>query len=151
MTKHAAGQMSLFDLGIWSGKMYPEPSPVQMGKTSGRSLKKPAELLTVPYLYLDLREGYGSLLGPYWDMNSLLLGEFTMLNTGPSPRGAGVSSLSQILEAAPHPKYYLSKTACLGILRRAEKRGKELPPVLRQALEIQAGIRPVTEEQTEKA
>jgi hypothetical protein len=51
--------------------------------------------------------------------------------------------LSRILEAEPHPKYYLSKTACLGILRRAKKRGKELPPVLKQALEIQAGIRSV--------
>jgi hypothetical protein len=30
----------------------------------------------------------------------------------------------------------------LGILRRAKKRGKELPPVLKQALELQAGIRP---------
>jgi DNA (cytosine-5)-methyltransferase 1 len=48
--------------------------------------------------------------------------------------------LSRILEAAPHPKYYLSKTACLGILRRAEARGKELPPVLAAALKWQAGV-----------
>jgi hypothetical protein len=57
-----------------------------------------------------------------------------------SRNGASASSLSRILEAAPHPKYYLSRTACLGILRRAKKRGKELPPVLKQALELQAGI-----------
>lgn len=31
-------------------------------------------MLTAPYLYLDLREGYGSLLGPYWAINSHLLG-----------------------------------------------------------------------------
>lgn len=37
-------------------------------------------------------------------------------------------------------RYYLSKTACLGILRRAEARGKELPPQLRDALMIQAGL-----------
>lgn len=141
MTKQAEGQMTLFDLGIWSGKMYPELSPAPMERTSARYSKKPAELLTVPYLYLDLREGYGNLLGPYWEKNSPLLGEYTMLNTGPSHKGAGASSLSQILEAEPHPKYYLSKTACLGILRRAKKRGKELPAVLKQALEIQAGIR----------
>ena len=59
-----------------------------------------------------------------------------------SRNGASASSLSRILEAAPHPKYYLSRTACLGILRLAKKRGKELPPVLKQALELQAGIRP---------
>ena len=143
MTKQAEGQLTLFDLGIWSGKTCPELSPAQTERTSGRCWRKPAELLTVPYLYLDLREGYGNLLGPYWEINSPLLGEYTTLNTGPSHRGAGASSLSRILEAEPHPKYYLSKTACLGILRRAKKRGKELPPVLKQALEIQAGIRSV--------
>ena len=142
MTKQAEGQLTLFDLGIWSGKMCPEPSPAQAERISGRCLKKPAELLTAPYLYLDLREGYGNLLGPYWEINSPLLGEYTTLNTGMSRSGASASSLSRILEATPHSKYYLSRTACLGILRRAKKRGKELPPVLKQALELQAGIRP---------
>ena len=136
----------LFDLDTWSGRMSPEPLAPQTDTTSRRCLKKPAELLTVPYLYLDLREGYGNLLGPYWDINSHLLGEFMTLNTGPSHKGAKESILSQILEDTPHPKYYLSKTACLGILRRARKRGKELPPVLKQALEIQAGIRPIQEQ-----
>ena len=151
MTKQTDGQLTLFDLGICAGRMSPEPSAPQIPRISGRCLKKPAELLTVPYLYLDLREGYGNLLGPYWERNSPLLGEYTTLNTGPSHRGASVSILSRILEAAPHPKYYLSKTACLGILRRAKKRGKELPPVLKRALEIQAGIRMTPEEQTENA
>lgn len=145
MTKQTEGQLTLFDLGTWSGRMYPEPSPAQTERTSGRFLKKPAELLTVPYLYFDLREGYGNLLGSYWEINSPLLGEFMMLNTGPSHKGAKESILSQILEDTPHPKYYLSRTACLGILRRARKRGKELPPVLKQALEIQAGIHPIQE------
>ena len=35
-------------------------------------------------------------------------------------------------------KYYLSPKACLGILRRASVRGKELPEVLKKALERQA-------------
>ena len=35
-------------------------------------------------------------------------------------------------------KYYLSPKACLGILRRASARGKELPELLRKALEHQA-------------
>jgi hypothetical protein len=144
MTQEPNEQLTLFDLDpdIWSGKMSPELSPLQTERTSGRCLRKPAELLTVPFLYLDLREGYGGLLGPYWEINSHLLGEYTMLNTGPSHKGAKESTLSQILEDTPHHKYYLSKTACLGILRRAKKRGKELPPVLKQALELQAGVRP---------
>jgi len=142
MTQEPNEQMTLFDLdpGIWSGRMSPELSLPQTERTSGRCLRRSAELLTVPYLYLDLREGYGSLLGPYWEINSHLLGEYMTLNTGPSRKGAKESILSQILEAAPHPKYYLSKKACLGILRRAKKRGKELPPVLKQALEFQAGV-----------
>lgn len=36
-------------------------------------------------------------------------------------------------------RFYLSPRACDGILRRAEKRGKPLPPELRAALEAQAG------------
>ena len=131
MTKQTEGQLTLFGLGTWSGRTSPELLAPQTETTSKRYWKKPAELRTVPYLYLDLREGYGNLLGPYWDINSHLLGEYTTLNTGPSHKGAKESILSQILEDTPHPKYYLSKTACLGILRRARKRGKELPPVLK--------------------
>ena len=59
---------------------------------------------------------------------------------GETPWEAIPSRLSDILEEAPDPKYDLSPTACKGILRRAERRGKELPAVLREALERQAGI-----------
>ena len=47
------------------------------------------------------------------------------------------SSLSDVLEdqATIPQKYYLSRKACAGILRRAEKRGKELPVALKTALE----------------
>lgn len=48
------------------------------------------------------------------------------------------SKLSDILEPNPNQKYYLSAAACQGILRRAEKRGKELPPMLKEALERQS-------------
>ena len=130
-------QITLSDLDTSFGKMSLEHSQVQTEKTSMRSSKKPQELQTAAYLYLDLREGYGNLLGAYWDMNSPLLGEFSMLNTGVSPKDVKESFLSQILEDTPHPKYYLSKTACLGILRRARARGKELPKQLKIALEIQ--------------
>ena len=62
-----------------------------------------------------------------------------MLNTGPSPSEEQESTLSQILLAEVPEKYYLSPKACLGILRRASVRGKELPEVLKKALERQAG------------
>jgi hypothetical protein len=61
-----------------------------------------------------------------------------MPNTGESPREERESTLSQILEETPLQKYYLSEKACLGILKRAEKRGKELPEILRRALIAQA-------------
>ena len=48
--------------------------------------------------------------------------------------------VSQILQADPPLKYYLSPKACLGILRRAFERGKELPKKLERALKIQAGL-----------
>lgn len=45
-----------------------------------------------------------------------------------------------VLQAEVPEKYYLSQKACLGILRRASARGKELPEVLRLALERQASM-----------
>jgi hypothetical protein len=56
------------------------------------------------------------------------------------PNDAAVCSLSQTLEIGSLPqRFYLSSRACAGILRRAQKRGKELPPMLREALEAVAG------------
>lgn len=45
--------------------------------------------------------------------------------------------LSEILEpiGSVPGRYYLSSKACQGILRRAEKRGKEIPGALKAALE----------------
>jgi len=51
------------------------------------------------------------------------------------PKDASVCSLSDTLETGTLPqRFYLSSTACKGILRRADKRGKELPTPLRIAL-----------------
>jgi hypothetical protein len=47
--------------------------------------------------------------------------------------------LSDTLETGDVPqRFFLSSTACRGILRRAEKRGKELPLALAQALQAVA-------------
>lgn len=134
-------QLTLFDRDFLCGRTCPEPFPARAAKTSGRFSRKSAASSIAPVMCLDLSPGTGNLLGQsYWEMNSPWLGEYWTLGTGESPSAAVVSSLSRILEEAPPLKYYLSKTACLGILRRAEARGKALPPQLREALEIQAGV-----------
>lgn len=73
-----------------------------------------------------------------WEDDGALRGECSMRNTGESPNVAVESRLSQILEATPHGKYCLSAKACQGILRRAERRGKDLPPVLKAVLLTQS-------------
>jgi hypothetical protein len=99
------------------------------------------ELKYQAFQSLDLTPGAGNLLGEfYWETISPCVGGVWMLNTGVSPREEKESSLSQILQADPHRRYYLSPKACLGILRRAYERGKELPPKLKRALQIQAGV-----------
>lgn len=58
-----------------------------------------------------------------------------MPNISAWPNDAAVCLLSQVLEKGSiHPRFFLSSTACAGILRRADKRGKELPPMLKAAL-----------------
>ena len=66
--------------------------------------------------------------------------EFWTLSTSEWPSDAVVCSLSDTLETGIVPqRFFLSATACQGILRRADKRGKELPPALQAALEQVAG------------
>ena len=103
---------------------------------------KPAsELAAIPYLVLDLSCGHVDLFGShYWELRSPYREGELFLNTGPAPREPVRTSLSDILEPTPAQKYYLSQTACLGILRRAKERGKELPHQLKVALTAQAGL-----------
>ena len=126
--------------------MFLELSPADSpkGRTSGLSLKNLSTFVSIPFMSLDLTPGAGNLLGVfYWEILSPWRGESLTLNTGASPRDAAVSTLWQILEDKPHPRYYLTRKACLGILRRASERGKPLPEQLGIALEIQAGLRKV--------
>lgn len=59
-------------------------------------------------------------------------GECLTLSTLEFPSVAVACSLSDILETGAVPqRFFLSAKACAGILRRAEKRGKELPQQLR--------------------
>lgn len=73
-----------------------------------------------------------------WEDDGAWLGECMMRNTGESPNAAVESRLSQILEVTPQEKYSLSAKACLGILRRAERRGKDLPERLKAVLLMQS-------------
>ena len=99
-------QLTLAELfpDSWCGKTSLEHSHLQTEKISERSWRKSAGSPTIPYLFLDLRPGGGNLLGPYWEVDSLSLGESWTLNTGESPRDVKESFLSQILEEHPPRK-----------------------------------------------
>ena len=143
-TYNEEDQMCLYDPGLWCGKMSPEPSPAgnRRGRTSALSSRKLFELSSIPYQFLDLTPGAGNLLDVfYWEILSPWRGASLTLNTGASPRDAVVSTLWQILEDKPHPRYYLTRKACHGILRRSSERGKPLPTALRSAPALQAGLR----------
>ena len=136
-------QISLFDQDTSAGKTSWAYSAQErrMGRISGLSWRKLLDYIAPPYQFLDLTPGAGNLLGQFeWEMRSALHGGAFLRNTGPSPRDATESCLSQILEDHPPKKYYLTTAACLGILRRAKERGKPLPKALDTALRIQAGL-----------
>ena len=127
-----------------SGKMSPAHSPAGSKRemTSGSFWRKHSELVYQEFMFLKITLGDGDILGqPYWEILSPYVGESSTLNTGVCPRVERGSSLWQILEPHPHRKYFLSRKACLGILRRARKRGKVLPAPLHLALEMQSGLR----------
>ncbi len=141
--KDGGGQLSLFAQDGYVGRMCQEVFQAERrrARTSASSYRNSQALAAVPFLSLDLTPGSGNLLGEfYWETLSPWLGGALMLNTGVSPRDAQESYLWQILQAQVPPKYYLTKKACLGILRRSKERGKPLPPQLELALKIQAGL-----------
>ena len=136
-------QASLFAPDTSAGRMSQAASAQarRTGRISGLSWRKLLDYIAPDYQFLDLSLDAGNLLGQSeWTIRSALHGGCWLRNTGPSPRDAIESFLSQILQAHPPKKYYLTTAACLGILRRAEERGKPLPKALDIALRIQAGL-----------
>ena len=136
-------QASLFAPDTFAGRMSQAASAQarRTGRISGLSWRKLLDYIAPDYQFLDLSSDAGNLLGQYeWTTRSALHGGCWLRNTGTSPRDAIESFLSQILQAHPPKKYYLTTAACLGILRRAEERGKPLPKALDTALRIQAGL-----------
>ena len=151
-TNVMAGQVSLFGPDSPYGKTSPAASPADgtrgrggkhRGRTSGRSSRRSSRLRNQRFMLLDLRSDAGNILGPYWEIDPPWLGCGGTLNTSECPKDAVESSLSAILQDSVPSKYYLTRKACLGILRRAEEREKDLPEQLELALKAQAGLAPL--------
>ena len=108
------------------------------GKTCQVSSVQMEDGILVPSLGRWQNSGMGSHIG------------CLTLNTSEYPSAAVVSLLSDVLETGKlQQKFYLSGRACLGILRRAEKRGKKLPDLLQVALETTAREWELSEEMAE--
>lgn len=141
MTERTDGQVTWSDLGLWSGKTCPEPSAATKGETLRQSSKRSSasQSRKPPILKCLKRAGQlGGATTMKWEDDGAWLGECMMRNTGESPNAAVGSRLSQILEATPQEKYSLSAKACQNILRRAERRGKDLPETLKAVLLMQS-------------
>ena len=148
------GQVTWSDLGFSFGRTLSEHSAATEEKTSTPCWKKLRVSQNQDFLYLDCRKsGSGQKQEPSTVMGGLSLGELTTLRTGEKPSETAVqemlsvwgphsvaeeSQLSQILEVNPLPKYNLTAKACQGILRRAERRGKDLPARLKAVLLMQS-------------
>ena len=117
------------------GKTYPALLQATEEKTSGASSKPLRGCATTAVQYLDLRAESGLAQERSWATDTPSPGGYWTRNTGECPNVAKESTLWQILQADAPEKYYLTATACAGILRRAEHRGKALPQMLREALE----------------
>lgn len=135
------GQVTWSDLGISCGKTWSEPSAATKEKTSRQSSKRSSKSSSrkPPVLKCLKRAGLpGGDTTMKWEDDGAWYGELMTRNTGECPNAVVVSRLSQILEANPLPKYNLTAKACLGILRRAERRGKNLPERLKAVLLMQS-------------
>jgi hypothetical protein len=65
-------------------------------------------------------------------------GEFWTRDFSESPKGGVGCLLLQVLEPTAPARYFLSAKAAKGILERANRRGKLLPPLLQEALQALA-------------
>lgn len=121
------------------GRMFTELLARHRVKTSEQSSKPSGKSAKEVTAFLDLRKtnqdgNSGREVVSSWEIIPLSLGEGLTLNFGESPKDASECSLSSILEDKVPDRYFLSVTACKGILRRSEERGKPLDPLLKQAL-----------------
>ena len=132
------GLLTAYGPSGWYGRT----SRVSCRPATGSTLH--SYLADLPEQYQRFLQGDGVVAGSCGDHATALRGGFLTLNSLEWPSDAVVSSLSAILDQTGEhlQRYCLSPTACRGILRRAERRGKALPPALRMALEAVAGSAP---------
>ena len=144
------GQVNLFDQDTWYGRTCPahcqameETILRQSSKKSSKSQSRKRPIFKC--LNMAGQRGGATAM---WEDDGAWLIESTMRNGTEFPNAVVESRLSQILEEAPPTKYYLSRAACQGILRRAERRGKDLPEQLKAAL-IQQSQEALPQDMTE--
>ena len=100
---------------------------------------------TSPACYLATEDGTLPSSFKGWRNSGMArAGGYLTLNISEWPSDAAVCSLSDILETDVPQKYYLSARAARGILRRAEKKGRNLPDLLRMALQRIITMNPKT-------
>ena len=121
------------------GKTCQPSCPLSMGRISAASSKASSASKTPRQMFLCRKTDAGYTRARSWATVILSPGaSSTPRRVGASHRDGNEYLLSSILMDHVPEKFSLSPKACQGILRRAEKRGKELPQVLRAALERQA-------------
>ena len=133
-------QLTLFDLAtdaiqvLSSGKMSPASYPSKTTPSAAFLLDLPEKMIHSSHQGANGRTQVVCMVPKeQWR------GESSTPNISEWPNDADVCSLSQVLETTSIPqRFFLSSTACAGILRRAEKRGKSLPPSLQAALQAVA-------------
>jgi hypothetical protein len=122
-----------------SSSTSPELPTTLFGITDGSSLR------TYPDFFHQTTEEISESFSRRWPKSGFTtsLGECWTADTSECPNEGGeFSSLPDVLEATVPERFYLSPKAAAGILRRAAKRGRELPPHLLKALQAVAASAP---------
>lgn len=126
-------QLELFENSsqeLPSGRMFPVLYRAIKDRISGKSSRRSSIKM---FQCLDLEDGQSREWLEADKQN--WRGGYLMPNISVSPSDVRVCSLWSILEEDVPQRYYLSAKAARGILRRADRRGKSLPPSLQAALE----------------
>ena len=136
--------------GVWENVV----GALSSGRDAETGQKKPgADFQKVLEAFLQVEEPYLHVVRPEtgrWEYAGGILGVRSSVawivwdaqHFGVPQRRRRVFLVADFAGYSAIPILALSQTACLGILRRAECRGKSLPPLLEAALRMQAGLDP---------
>jgi hypothetical protein len=147
LRKGRSGTSLIFSVEASRAKTSPSPASEPDSQVSAQdsSLSLPESQMSFDQLGSSLRTSLGSSPLPTdetwesfsqrWPKSGMAsAGEWSTLDTSESPNDAVECSLSDVLETTVSERYALSARAARGILRRADARGRTLPPELEQAL-----------------